>query len=197
MGGAGRKGRAERPESAEVLLVPAAARGRRPLAPPRPARPAKLCAASVAALPPGRPRPCASGRTMWLGPEEVLVANALWVTERANPFFVLQRRRGHGKGGGLTGERRAAAGPVSAAAIRARRARRAAGNGATPPGQAGPRRVPADAQVSARCGACGREARPQWGREVGMRTGGGTQGPGAVARGEDRVGGSARQMHLI
>ncbi|XP_028906225.1 TBC1 domain family member 9B isoform X1 [Ornithorhynchus anatinus] len=40
---------------------------------------------------------------MWLGPEEVLVANALWVTERANPFFLLQRRRGHGKGGGLTG----------------------------------------------------------------------------------------------
>ncbi|XP_059126417.1 TBC1 domain family member 9B isoform X1 [Peromyscus eremicus] len=40
---------------------------------------------------------------MWLAPEEVLVANALWVTERANPFFVLQRRRGHGKGGGLTG----------------------------------------------------------------------------------------------
>uniref|UniRef100_A0A2I3MUW5 TBC1 domain family member 9B n=1 Tax=Papio anubis TaxID=9555 RepID=A0A2I3MUW5_PAPAN len=40
---------------------------------------------------------------MWLSPEEVLVANALWVTERANPFFVLQRRRGHGKGGGLTG----------------------------------------------------------------------------------------------
>nr|XP_060492398.1 TBC1 domain family member 9B isoform X3 [Panthera onca] len=43
---------------------------------------------------------------MWLGPEEVLVANALWVTERANPFFVLQRRRGHGKGGGLTGSSR-------------------------------------------------------------------------------------------
>ncbi|XP_049634172.1 TBC1 domain family member 9B [Suncus etruscus] len=40
---------------------------------------------------------------MWLAPEEVLVANALWVTERANPFFLLQRRRGHGKGGGLTG----------------------------------------------------------------------------------------------
>ncbi|XP_028383555.1 TBC1 domain family member 9B isoform X1 [Phyllostomus discolor] len=40
---------------------------------------------------------------MWLGPEEVLVANALWVTERANPFFVLQRRRGHRRGGGLTG----------------------------------------------------------------------------------------------
>jgi len=41
---------------------------------------------------------------MWLGPEEVLLAGALWVTERANPFFLLQRRRGHGKGGGLTGE---------------------------------------------------------------------------------------------
>ncbi|XP_060096321.1 TBC1 domain family member 9B isoform X2 [Heteronotia binoei] len=40
---------------------------------------------------------------MWLAPEEVLLANALWVTERANPFFLLQRRRGHGKGGGLTG----------------------------------------------------------------------------------------------
>ncbi|GCB65748.1 hypothetical protein scyTo_0011909 [Scyliorhinus torazame] len=40
---------------------------------------------------------------MWLSPEEVLLANALWVTERANPFFVLQRRKGHGRGGGLTG----------------------------------------------------------------------------------------------
>ncbi|XP_019361703.1 PREDICTED: TBC1 domain family member 9B isoform X1 [Gavialis gangeticus] len=40
---------------------------------------------------------------MWLGPEEVLLAGALWVTERANPFFLLQRRRGHGKGGGFTG----------------------------------------------------------------------------------------------
>jgi hypothetical protein len=58
-------------------------------------------------LPPRGPRPCESCPAMWLGPEEVLVANALWVTERANPFFVLQRRRGHGKGGGLTGERRA------------------------------------------------------------------------------------------
>uniref|UniRef100_A0A2K5MSN0 TBC1 domain family member 9B n=1 Tax=Cercocebus atys TaxID=9531 RepID=A0A2K5MSN0_CERAT len=55
------------------------------------------------ALPPRGPRPGASGTAMWLSPEEVLVANALWVTERANPFFVLQRRRGHGKGGGLTG----------------------------------------------------------------------------------------------
>ncbi|XP_072120207.1 TBC1 domain family member 9B-like isoform X1 [Mobula birostris] len=40
---------------------------------------------------------------MWLSPEEVLLANALWVTERANPFFVLQRRKGHGRGGGLAG----------------------------------------------------------------------------------------------
>nr|XP_006825194.1 PREDICTED: TBC1 domain family member 9-like [Saccoglossus kowalevskii] len=38
---------------------------------------------------------------MWVKPEEVLLANALWVTERANPFFLLQRRKGHG-GGGLT-----------------------------------------------------------------------------------------------
>lgn len=68
---------------------------------------------------------------MWLGPEEVLVANALWVTERANPFFVLQRRRGHGKGGGLTGEGRAAVGPVAAGrAGRARRRRRRAETGA-------------------------------------------------------------------
>ncbi|CAN0279380.1 unnamed protein product, partial [Lampetra planeri] len=40
---------------------------------------------------------------MWLKPEEVLLANALWVTERANPYFLMQRRRGHGDGGGLTG----------------------------------------------------------------------------------------------
>ncbi|XP_064423030.1 TBC1 domain family member 9B isoform X2 [Latimeria chalumnae] len=40
---------------------------------------------------------------MWLSPEEVLLANPLWVTERANPFFILQRRKGHGKGGGFTG----------------------------------------------------------------------------------------------
>lgn len=38
---------------------------------------------------------------MWIKPEEVLLANALWVIERANPYFVLQRRKGHG-GGGLT-----------------------------------------------------------------------------------------------
>ncbi|XP_037531590.1 TBC1 domain family member 9B [Nematolebias whitei] len=40
---------------------------------------------------------------MWIEPEEVLLAGALWVSERANPFFTLQRRRGHGRGGGLSG----------------------------------------------------------------------------------------------
>ncbi|XP_066572781.1 TBC1 domain family member 9B isoform X2 [Amia ocellicauda] len=40
---------------------------------------------------------------MWITPEEVLLANALWVSERANPFFTLQRRKGHGRGGGITG----------------------------------------------------------------------------------------------
>jgi len=45
----------------------------------------------------------AGGVVMWISPEEVLVANALWVSERANPFFILQRRKGHGKGGGITG----------------------------------------------------------------------------------------------
>jgi len=39
---------------------------------------------------------------MWVKPDEVLLANALWVTEQANLFFTLQRRKGHG-GGGLTG----------------------------------------------------------------------------------------------
>ncbi|KAF3694569.1 TBC1 domain family member 8 AD 3 Vascular Rab-GAP/TBC-containing protein [Channa argus] len=36
---------------------------------------------------------------MWLNPEEVLLKNALklWVTERSNQFFLLQRRRGHGE----------------------------------------------------------------------------------------------------
>ncbi|KAG9338921.1 hypothetical protein JZ751_024311, partial [Albula glossodonta] len=43
---------------------------------------------------------------MWLKPEEVLLKNALklWVTEISNDYFVLQRRRGYGEGGGgLTG----------------------------------------------------------------------------------------------
>ncbi|XP_077574397.1 TBC1 domain family member 9 [Stigmatopora nigra] len=37
---------------------------------------------------------------MWLSPEEVLLAGALWITERANPYFILQKRKGHGGGGG-------------------------------------------------------------------------------------------------
>ncbi|KAI9513563.1 TBC1 domain member 9B [Dissostichus eleginoides] len=41
--------------------------------------------------------------SMWIPPEEVLLAGPLWVSERANPFFILQRRRGHGRGGGLSG----------------------------------------------------------------------------------------------
>ncbi|KAM5221485.1 TBC1 domain family member 8B [Ctenodactylus gundi] len=44
---------------------------------------------------------------MWLKPEEVLLKNALklWLVERSNDYFVLQRRRGCGEegGGGLTG----------------------------------------------------------------------------------------------
>ncbi|KAA0709761.1 TBC1 domain family member 9B [Triplophysa tibetana] len=43
---------------------------------------------------------------MWITPEEVLLANALWVSERANPYFILQRRKGHGRGGGITGSSR-------------------------------------------------------------------------------------------
>lgn len=68
---------------------------------------------------PGRARQCAglfvrlpaATRTMWVNPEEVLLANALWITERANPYFILQRRKGHGGdgggGGGLAGKNRA------------------------------------------------------------------------------------------
>ncbi|XP_056145039.1 TBC1 domain family member 8 [Lampris incognitus] len=39
---------------------------------------------------------------MWLTPEEVLLKNALklWVTEKSNNFFLLQRRRGHGESAG-------------------------------------------------------------------------------------------------
>ena len=36
---------------------------------------------------------------MWVKPSEVLLANALWVTERANIYFTLQRRKGHGDRG--------------------------------------------------------------------------------------------------
>lgn len=45
---------------------------------------------------------------MWLKPEEVLLKNALklWLMERSNDYFVLQRRRGYGEdgGGGFTGK---------------------------------------------------------------------------------------------
>uniref|UniRef100_A0A9L0RYR2 TBC1 domain family member 8 n=1 Tax=Equus caballus TaxID=9796 RepID=A0A9L0RYR2_HORSE len=39
---------------------------------------------------------------MWLKPEEVLLKNALklWVTQKSSCYFILQRRRGHGEGGG-------------------------------------------------------------------------------------------------
>uniref|UniRef100_A0A8C4NK66 TBC1 domain family, member 9 (with GRAM domain) n=1 Tax=Dicentrarchus labrax TaxID=13489 RepID=A0A8C4NK66_DICLA len=40
------------------------------------------------------------GRIMWVSPEDVLLAGALWITERANPYFILQKRKGHGDGGG-------------------------------------------------------------------------------------------------
>lgn len=46
-----------------------------------------------------------NSRTMWVSPEDVLLAGALWITERANPYFILQKRKGHGEGGGgLAGE---------------------------------------------------------------------------------------------
>ncbi|XP_066515704.1 TBC1 domain family member 8B isoform X2 [Hoplias malabaricus] len=43
---------------------------------------------------------------MWLRPEEVLLKSALrlWITEKSNQYFLLQRRRGYGdNGGGFTG----------------------------------------------------------------------------------------------
>ncbi|XP_014472834.1 PREDICTED: TBC1 domain family member 9 isoform X4 [Dinoponera quadriceps] len=39
---------------------------------------------------------------MWVKPQEVLLANAFWLTEQATVYFVLQRRKGHGKTKGLT-----------------------------------------------------------------------------------------------
>lgn len=44
-----------------------------------------------------------------MNPVEVLLANALWITERANPYFILQKRKGHGGdggSGGITGKSR-------------------------------------------------------------------------------------------
>lgn len=36
---------------------------------------------------------------VWVRPEEVLVTNALWDTERADGYFILQKRKGHGSKG--------------------------------------------------------------------------------------------------
>eukprot|EP00118_Oscarella_pearsei_P008317 m.42091 g.42091 ORF g.42091 m.42091 type:complete len:1080 (+) comp33328_c0_seq6:70-3309(+) len=41
---------------------------------------------------------------MWVKPSEVLLSSALWSTERSNPYFAFQKRRGHGGGGGLFGK---------------------------------------------------------------------------------------------
>uniref|UniRef100_A0A023F161 Putative ypt/rab gtpase activating protein n=1 Tax=Triatoma infestans TaxID=30076 RepID=A0A023F161_TRIIF len=35
---------------------------------------------------------------MWVKPEEILLTSTLWATEKSSIYFVLQRRRGHGKG---------------------------------------------------------------------------------------------------
>ncbi|ESO10999.1 hypothetical protein HELRODRAFT_190267 [Helobdella robusta] len=40
---------------------------------------------------------------MWIKPEEVLLAGALWSQEQANPYFVLQQRKGKGLTGLLVG----------------------------------------------------------------------------------------------
>ncbi|KAF5278381.1 hypothetical protein FQA39_LY05870 [Lamprigera yunnana] len=39
---------------------------------------------------------------MWVKPQEVLLATALWVTEESTKYFVLQHRKGHGKSKGLS-----------------------------------------------------------------------------------------------
>ncbi|KFM80368.1 TBC1 domain family member 8B, partial [Stegodyphus mimosarum] len=36
---------------------------------------------------------------MWVKPEEVGLSRPLWVCERANPYFILQRRKGYGTKG--------------------------------------------------------------------------------------------------
>merc|ERR1711884_531820 len=38
------------------------------------------------------------GDKMLVQPKELLVSGPLWVMERANPYFILQRRKGRGKG---------------------------------------------------------------------------------------------------
>lgn len=57
---------------------------------------------------------------MWLNPEEVLLKKALklWVTERSNDFFLLQRRRGHGESTGrFTGKEKGEATGVNRKAV--------------------------------------------------------------------------------
>jgi len=39
---------------------------------------------------------------MWVPPKELLVTGPLWVTERANMYFILQRRKGRSGKGGLS-----------------------------------------------------------------------------------------------
>ncbi|KAK5644832.1 hypothetical protein RI129_006132 [Pyrocoelia pectoralis] len=39
---------------------------------------------------------------MWVKPQEVLLATALWVTEETTKYFILQHRKGHGKSKGLS-----------------------------------------------------------------------------------------------
>uniref|UniRef100_A0A914CPM4 GRAM domain-containing protein n=1 Tax=Acrobeloides nanus TaxID=290746 RepID=A0A914CPM4_9BILA len=36
---------------------------------------------------------------VWIKPEHILVGQSFWVNERANPYFLLQRRKGHGTTG--------------------------------------------------------------------------------------------------
>uniref|UniRef100_A0A914WWT6 Uncharacterized protein n=1 Tax=Plectus sambesii TaxID=2011161 RepID=A0A914WWT6_9BILA len=36
---------------------------------------------------------------VWVKPDEVVFGQSLWVAECANPYFVLQRRKGHGTKG--------------------------------------------------------------------------------------------------
>ncbi|GFG40993.1 hypothetical protein Cfor_12589, partial [Coptotermes formosanus] len=45
---------------------------------------------------------CGLFEEMWVKPQEVLLANALWVTEQSSLYFVLQRRKGHGNTKGLS-----------------------------------------------------------------------------------------------
>lgn len=77
---------------------------------------------------------------MWLKPEEVLLKNALklWVTQKSSCYFVLQRRRGHGEGGGrLTGKGTRARG-LGPASVPAAWPRRRWGFGGSRRGQDGP-----------------------------------------------------------